>query len=221
MREKAIAEYHDLLVADESLNAELFARLKNAMTANRLLYGRRALGVSLRPHLLTRSQYRVLEHRARVLAGALEKVAAAMLSNPALMDRIGMSEAEKRLVAIHPGYSRAAVTTRLDGFLLGDQMKFVEYNAENPSSLTDQAGLTPGAVRDSRAAETRGAISDEAIRARGQPAELAHRHLARMGRYGSAARCHTGLGRAADRGRIRAAAQLPGRLRHPGDHLRA
>jgi len=39
MREKAIAEYHDWLTDDESLTAELFARLKGEMYANRLLFG--------------------------------------------------------------------------------------------------------------------------------------------------------------------------------------
>jgi hypothetical protein len=33
------------------------------------------------------------------------------------------------------------VTSRLDAFVYGDSVKFVEYNAENPSSLTDQTGL--------------------------------------------------------------------------------
>jgi hypothetical protein len=33
------------------------------------------------------------------------------------------------------------VTTRLDAFVHGDEIKFVEYNAENPSSLSDQEGL--------------------------------------------------------------------------------
>ena len=39
MRERVIAEYHDLLMNDESLTPELFARLKGVMSAMRLLYG--------------------------------------------------------------------------------------------------------------------------------------------------------------------------------------
>ena len=141
MREKAIAEYHEDLAADESLTAELFARLKAAMTANRLLYGQREIGVALRPHLLTRAQYDLLAHSARVLAGVFEKVAAALLAQPALLRLAGLSELEQRLALIEPGYKHATITSRLDGFLWGEQLKFVEYNAENPSSLTDQAGL--------------------------------------------------------------------------------
>ena len=141
MREKAISEYHELLMADEGLTAELFARLKAAMSTNRLLYGQRELGVALRPHLLTRRQYDLLAYRSRVLAGAFEQVAAALLEQPALMPRLGLSELEQRLALIDPGYQHATITSRLDGFVFGDELKFVEYNAENPSSLTDQAGL--------------------------------------------------------------------------------
>lgn len=141
MREKAISEYHEFLAADEGLTAELFARLKAAMSTNRLLYGQREIGVALRPHLLTRRQYDLLAYRARVLAQAFEQVGTALLEQPALMPRLGLSELEQRLALIDPGYRHATITSRLDGFLFGDELKFVEYNAENPSSLTDQAGL--------------------------------------------------------------------------------
>jgi hypothetical protein len=82
MREKLVAEYHELLANDESLTAELFARLKGGMSAARLLYGRRELGVSLRPHFLTRRQYESLVDRSQILAGAFDKMAAAMLACP-------------------------------------------------------------------------------------------------------------------------------------------
>lgn len=141
MRKKAIADYHADLTADDSLTAETFARLRTAMRANRLLYGERALGVALRPHLLTRAQYDVLAEQSSVLALALEKVGTALLAQPALMTHAGLSEREQRLALIDPGYAWATVTARLDGFLLGTEFKFVEYNAENPSSLTDQPGL--------------------------------------------------------------------------------
>ena len=141
MREKAIAEYHELLAADESLTAELFARLKAGMSATRLLYGDREIGISLRPHFLLRSQYDRLVECTQTLAAAFERLAAAALSDSALLDQLGLTERERQWALIEPGYASPAVTTRLDAFVAGDDVKFVEYNAENPSSLTDQAGL--------------------------------------------------------------------------------
>ncbi|HEX8353815.1 MAG TPA: hypothetical protein VF611_12995 [Pyrinomonadaceae bacterium] len=141
MREQAIAEFHELLASDEGLGAGLFARLREAMRERRLVYGGREVGVSLRPHLLDASQYVRLVHASETLAGAFEKMSAAMTEDPALMGRVGMSELETRLALVEPGYACPSVTGRLDAFVHGDSVKFVEYNAENPSSLSDQAAL--------------------------------------------------------------------------------
>jgi uncharacterized circularly permuted ATP-grasp superfamily protein len=141
MRDEAIAEYHRLLFSDETLNAELFARLKERMHAKLLSYGDRVLGISLRPHLLTREQYERLAYASEKLVAAFNKVAAAMLAQPAVMERVGLLEMERRLALVNPGFSHPAINTRLDAFVHGTEVKFVEFNAENPSSLTDQAGL--------------------------------------------------------------------------------
>jgi hypothetical protein len=141
MREQAIAEYDELLSADEGLTPELFARLKLAMRERRLMYGGREIGVSLRPHMLTGAQYAGLVRASEVLAGAFEKVSEAFAAEPRLMARVGMTELETKFALVEPGYRYPAVTTRLDAFTCGDSVKFVEYNAENPSSLPDQRGL--------------------------------------------------------------------------------
>ena len=140
-RERAIAEYHELLAADDRLTPELFSRLRAGMRAARLLYGEHPLGVSLRPHFLARAQYDALKDASDVLGGAFEKVCAALLARPDLMDVVGLSDAERRVALLDPGYACPAVTTRLDAFVTNDEIKFVEYNAENPSSLSDQEGL--------------------------------------------------------------------------------
>ena len=141
LRERAIAEYHDLLVADESLSPAVFEKLHSAMRINRLLYGERPIGVALRPHFLDERQFHTLTQTAQRIAGALEKVATALVQSPDLMHQLGLTDAERKLALVDPGFSTAAITTRLDAFVLQDEIKFVEYNAENPSSLSDQEEL--------------------------------------------------------------------------------
>jgi hypothetical protein len=141
MREKAIAEYDELLSRDGGPTPELFARLKRGMRERLLLYGGREIGVALRPHMLTGAQYARLVRASEVLAGAFEKISEAMVAEPRLMARVGMTELETKFALVEPGYRCPAVTTRLDAFTRGDSVKFVEYNAENPSSLHDQRGL--------------------------------------------------------------------------------
>lgn len=141
MREQAILEYHEMLATDESLTGEFFARLRSGMSVMHLLYGERPLGVALRPHLLTGVQYDALTSTTETLVAAFDKISAALVSNPALMEKVGMWGLVRDLALVDPGYKCPAVTTRLDAFITGSEIKFVEYNAENPSSLPDQAGL--------------------------------------------------------------------------------
>lgn len=153
MRETLIAEYHDTLARDEGLTPKFFARLKSKMRERRLLYGAREISVALRPHLLSRTQYALLVDSSQVLAGAFERAASALLSEPARMQTVGLTEREIKLALVEPKHSAFAVTSRLDAFVNGHEVKFVEYNAENPSGLTDQAGLNEvllevGAMRE-------------------------------------------------------------------------
>jgi hypothetical protein len=141
LRERAIAQYHDLLLRDETLAPRVFEKLHDAMRASRLTYGDRPISVALRPHFLERSQFEAHKVVAELITRALEKIAAAAVQFPALMTKLGLTDAEQKVALIDPGFTRAAVTTRLDGFVHGEEITFVEYNAENPSSLSDQEGL--------------------------------------------------------------------------------
>src|SRR5438094_3737455 len=141
LREKAIAEYHELLAADETLTPGTFEKLRSAMRKKRLLYGERPIGIALRPHLLDHEQFRALTLLAERVTSALEKIAAAVAQDPNLMNQLGLTEAERNMALVDPGFSTAGLTTRLDAFVRGDKIKFVESNAENPSSLPDQEEL--------------------------------------------------------------------------------
>jgi hypothetical protein len=141
LRERAIAQYHELLTCDKTLAPRMFERLHDAMRENRLTYGDRPISVALRPHFLERSQFEVYTAAAELIASALEKVATAAVQSPTLMTQLGLTKMEQKLATVDPGFTRAAITTRLDGFVHEQDIKFVEYNAENPSSICDQEGL--------------------------------------------------------------------------------
>jgi hypothetical protein len=141
LRDRVIAEYHELLTSDKTLVPSVFEQLDSAMRTNRLVYGERPISVALRPHFLERLQFEVHTTVAELVVSALEKVAAAVVHSPTFMTQLGLTDAEQKLARVDPGFTRAAVTTRLDGFVHGEEIKFVEYNAENPSSLSDQEGL--------------------------------------------------------------------------------
>ena len=76
-----------------------------------------------------------------MIASALEKITTAVLPSPILLSQFGLTDTEISLALVDPGFSNAGITTRLDSFVDKHEIKFVEYNAENPSSLSDQEGL--------------------------------------------------------------------------------
>lgn len=141
LRESAIGEFHDSLATDKTLSAAVFKKLRDTMRSNHLLYGDRPIGVALRPHFLDTSQFAALTKAAEAISSALEKVAAAALRSPDLMTDLGLSDLERKLALVDPGFANATINARIDGFVHDEQIRFVEYNAENPSSLSDQEGL--------------------------------------------------------------------------------
>src|ERR1051326_7730575 len=96
-RETAIAEYHKLLAADETLIPATFQKLHSGMRKSRLLYGDRPIGIALRTHLLDQKQFRALTFSAERVTSALETVAAAVVQDTSFMDELGLTEAERRM----------------------------------------------------------------------------------------------------------------------------
>ena len=72
LRERAIAQYHELLLEDETLAPRIFENLHETMRANRLVYGDRPISVALRPHLLERSQFEAHKVAAELIARRME-----------------------------------------------------------------------------------------------------------------------------------------------------
>jgi hypothetical protein len=74
LRERAIAQYHELLLCDETLAPRVFEKLHDAMRVNRLTYGDRPISVALRPHLLERSQFEAHKVGAELIARRMESM---------------------------------------------------------------------------------------------------------------------------------------------------
>jgi hypothetical protein len=89
----------------------------------------------LRPRFISADRTAELRRVSRILALLLERAGEYLLSSDALLDLVHASEQEREIWAVDPGYPGLTVTSRLDSFMVGDQPKFVEYNAESPASI--------------------------------------------------------------------------------------
>lgn len=138
-RWKTVVEDLNKRLLDEYAGAGgLFEELLSVQNELGLLYGDRPTIPFLRPHFLTRSQYDSVMTAAETVARAAEALTYAALEDDEILDRLDLTELEKRLVKADPGYSSVCASGRLDTFFDGDAFKFLEYNAETPSGPSDQ-----------------------------------------------------------------------------------
>ncbi|HEV2911854.1 MAG TPA: hypothetical protein VGX92_00940 [Pyrinomonadaceae bacterium] len=137
----AVERLDSRIACDPSIDAELFERLLREQRELGLLHDERSTCPFLRPLILSRTQYDGVARAAETIAAAFERMADAALSDDALMAELELTEREKVMARVDPGYERLCVTSRLDAYLNGEDFKFLEYNAESPAGVADQMQL--------------------------------------------------------------------------------
>jgi hypothetical protein len=105
------------------------------MNDAQFVFGGRMLSPYLRPHFVTRDEWRRMTGACETVWGAIQKVGQFAPADTLMLEQIGLSEGERRLVAFDPGYPEISVTSRLDSFLTDEKYQFVELNAECPAGI--------------------------------------------------------------------------------------
>jgi len=134
MLSEAVALYHELLADDELARTSL-ALLDQGLERARLMFGGRRLSPYLRPHFVSETDWARVRDVCETVWGAIEKVKDAAVSDPTLLDELGLTEIERELVKIDPGYRAVSPTARLDSFLTENAYSFVELNGESPAGI--------------------------------------------------------------------------------------
>lgn len=135
MANAAAEYYHKLLDASPSAMEESRDFLRERMRSAGLIFGDRVLSPYLRPHLILESEWRRVTSTCEALWPAFQKVGQAALGSPSLCEELGLTESERTLLAIDPGYPEISVSSRLDSFLTEESYQFVELNAECPAGI--------------------------------------------------------------------------------------
>jgi len=99
----------------------------------RLIFGGRLSCPFLRPLFMDVRDEARQRAACEVVAAIGERIIGEAMADEALLADFGLSDAERTLVAIDPGYACASTASRLDSFLLPDSLMFAEYNAESPA----------------------------------------------------------------------------------------
>jgi uncharacterized circularly permuted ATP-grasp superfamily protein len=127
--------WHSLLRPEVELRLPFWEEIMGRMRAARLTFGDRVHCPFLRPFFLSEQDDQRLRRVAETIATLGERVVAAALESPALLEQLALGDEELRLARIEPGYKTASTASRLDSFLLPESLEFAEYNAESPAGL--------------------------------------------------------------------------------------
>ena len=138
MTSQAVNDYNALIEGNPQLLEESRAYLIDRFSDVRLIFGGRTLAPYLRPHFVARGEWQRIVRACETIWGAIEKVGQTAPKDKLMVAQLGLTDAERELVAIDPGYTNTSVTSRLDSFLTGDSYQFVELNAECPAGIAYQ-----------------------------------------------------------------------------------
>jgi Glutathionylspermidine synthase preATP-grasp len=89
----------------------------------------------LMPHFISPGQLRRVRHSVERLSRVLDRFCDAYPHDAALRDELAVSPEEDSLIRIEPGYPRPMRICRLDAFLQGYDVKFLEFNADSPAGI--------------------------------------------------------------------------------------
>src|SRR5438046_9778023 len=134
MLHTAVSRYHDLL-RDRTLAESSRAMLDEGLERAKLIFGGRRLSPYLRPHVVSEEDFVRVTHVCETVWSAIEKVKDAAVADVSLLDELGLTEIERELAQIDPGYRAVSPTARLDSFLTEDVYSFVELNGESPAGI--------------------------------------------------------------------------------------
>jgi hypothetical protein len=134
MLSEAVALYHELLSDDELAQSSL-TLLDKGLERAKLIFGGRRLSPYLRPHFVTDADFVQVRRVCETVWSAIEKVKDAAVADSSLLDELGLTEIERELAQIDPGYAAVSPTARLDSFLTDETYSFVELNGESPAGI--------------------------------------------------------------------------------------
>ncbi len=134
MLSEAVSHYHELL-RDEDLAESSRIMLDEGLERSKLIFGGRRLSPYLRPHFVTETDFARIRTVCETVWSAIEKVKDAAIEDDSLVTDLGITEIERDLIAINPGYRAVSPTARLDSFLTDNAYSFVELNGESPAGI--------------------------------------------------------------------------------------
>jgi Glutathionylspermidine synthase preATP-grasp len=105
------------------------------LSENDVVFAGRTIPFVLMPHFVSPGQLRRIRRAVACLSAVLDRFCDAYAEDGRLREELAVPAAEDALIRLDPGYSRPLRICRLDAFLQGYEVKFLEFNADSPAGI--------------------------------------------------------------------------------------
>jgi hypothetical protein len=99
------------------------------------VFNGRTIPFVLMPHFVSPGQVRRVRRAVECLSGVLNRFCEAYPEDDRLREELALPDLEDALIRIDPGYADPLRICRLDAFLSGYDVKFLEFNADSPAGI--------------------------------------------------------------------------------------
>ncbi len=115
--------------------AELEADIERWLQEHDVVFNGQTIPFVLMPHFVSTGQVRRVRHYVHALCAVLDRFCDAYPTDGRLREELAVSDLEDDLIRIEPGFPRPMRICRLDAFLSGYDVKFLEFNADSPAGI--------------------------------------------------------------------------------------
>jgi glutathionylspermidine synthase len=115
--------------------AAIEAEIERWLSEHDVVFGGHTIPFVLMPHFVSPGQIRHVRSAVAHLSRVLARFCDAYTQDARLREELALSDLEDDLIRIDPGYPNAFRICRLDAFLQGYDVRFLEFNADSPAGI--------------------------------------------------------------------------------------
>jgi len=115
--------------------ADISSEIEGWLTDHDVVFAGQAIPFVLMPHFVSPGQIRRVRHAVRCLSRVLDRFCDAYPDDARLREELAVPDWEDELIRIDPGFPGPLRICRLDAFLQGYDVKFLEFNADSPAGI--------------------------------------------------------------------------------------
>jgi len=127
--------YDQFLRDHEKKVVPAISAFEESLHHSNVKFGRFTIPTFLKPHLITTRQSKLLHSVGDSLVRMIDRVVNLYFHESMFKDTVSLTPEAEELVRIDPGFSRTAVLVRLDAFLSGEDVLFMEFNCDSPAGM--------------------------------------------------------------------------------------